>query len=65
MPNAGLDTMRRIKVPPGAGVLRLIVTGMVVGEFISPRGVVDGAEVPHRVISATRELISEDQVMEF
>jgi hypothetical protein len=41
-PNAGLDTMRRVVVPPGAGVLRLLVTGMVVGLFIHHRCVGDG-----------------------
>jgi hypothetical protein len=25
IPNAGLDTTRRVEVPPGAGVLRLLV----------------------------------------
>jgi len=45
MPNAGLDTMRRVEVPPGTGVLRLLVTGMAVGEFIHRRCVADGVEV--------------------
>jgi len=45
MPNAGLDTTRRVAVPPGAGVLRLLVTGMAVGVFIDRRCVADGVEV--------------------
>jgi hypothetical protein len=31
MPKAGLDTTRRIEVPPGAGVLRLLVLAVGVG----------------------------------
>jgi hypothetical protein len=45
MPNAGLDTTRRVAVPPGAGVLRLLVTGVVVGVFIDRRCVADRVEV--------------------
>jgi hypothetical protein len=45
MPDAGLDTMRRVEVPPGAGVLRLLVPRMVVGVFTDCRCVVDGVEV--------------------
>ena len=45
MPNAGLDTMRRVAVPPGAGVPRLLVTGVSVGVFIDCRCVADGVEV--------------------
>jgi hypothetical protein len=45
MPNAGLDTMRRVAVPPGAGVLRLLGTGVAVGVFIDRRCVADGVEV--------------------
>jgi len=45
MPNAGLDTTRRVAVPPGAGVLRLLVTGVAVGVFIDRRCVADGVEV--------------------
>jgi len=48
MPDAGLDTTRRVesvcKVPPGAGVVRLLVTGVAVGVFIDCRSVVDGVE---------------------
>jgi hypothetical protein len=45
MPNAGLDTMRRIEVPPGARVLRLLVTGIAVGVFIDRCCVADGVEL--------------------
>jgi len=49
MPDAGLDTMRRIesvcKVSPGAGVLRLLVPGIAVGVLIDCRSVADGAVV--------------------
>jgi hypothetical protein len=49
MPDAGLDTTRRFesvcKVPPGAGVLRLLVTGVAVGVFIDRRCVADRVEV--------------------
>jgi len=45
MPNAGLDTTRRVAVPPGAGVLRPLVTGVAVGVFIDRRCVADGVEV--------------------
>jgi hypothetical protein len=45
MPNAGLDTTRRVAVLPGAGVLRLLVTSVAVGIFIDRRCVADGVEV--------------------
>jgi hypothetical protein len=45
MPNVGLDIRRRVQVPVGAGVLRLLVTGMAVGVFITCGGVADGVEV--------------------
>jgi hypothetical protein len=45
MPDAGLDTPRRIQVRPGAGVLRLLVPGVGVGVFIDRRCVVDGVDV--------------------
>jgi len=45
MPDGGLDTMRRVEVPPGDGVLRLLVTGVAVGVFIDRRCVPDGVEV--------------------
>jgi len=45
MPNAEQDTTRRVAVPLGAGVLRLLVTGVAVGVFIDRRCVADGVEV--------------------
>jgi len=46
MPDAGLDTMRRVesvwKVAPGTRMLRLLVTGVMVGAFIDRRSVADG-----------------------
>jgi len=45
VPNGGLDTTRRVEVPPGAGVLRLLVPGMAVGVLIDRRCVADGVEV--------------------
>ena len=45
MPDAGLDTMRRVEVPPRAGVLRLLVPVVAVGVFVDRRCVADGVEV--------------------
>jgi hypothetical protein len=49
MPDAGLDTTRRIEsgnvIPLGAGVLRLLVPGAAVGVSIDRRCVADGVEV--------------------
>jgi hypothetical protein len=45
MLNAGLGTTRRIEVPPGAGVLPLLVSSVVVGVFIDRRCVADRVEV--------------------
>jgi hypothetical protein len=45
MPDTGLDTTQRVEVPPGAGVLRLLVLGLAVGVIIDRRCVVDGVEV--------------------
>jgi hypothetical protein len=45
MPNAGVDVTRRVAVTPGAGVLRILVTGVAVGVFIDHRCVADGVEV--------------------
>jgi len=63
MPDAGLDTTRRInsvfEVPLRAGALRLLVPGVAVGVIIHRHCVVDG------VISATRELFSEDKGVEY
>jgi len=48
MPDAGLDTTRRVEsvcmVLLGAGVLRLLVPGVAVGVIIDRRCVVDGVE---------------------
>jgi len=69
MPDAGLDTTRRVEsvcvIPLGAGVLRLLVPGVAVAVIIDRRCVVDGVEVTRSVISATRELFSEDEGVEF
>jgi len=49
MPDAGLDTTRRVesvcKVPQGVGVLRLLVPSVAVGVFIDRRSVADGVDV--------------------
>ena len=69
MPDAGLDTMRRVEsvcmVPLGAGVLRLLVPGVAVGVIIDRRCVADGVEVTRCVVSAMRESFSEDEGVEF
>jgi hypothetical protein len=44
MPNARLDTTRHIEVPPGAGVLQLLVTGVAVGVCNRRCCVADGVE---------------------
>jgi len=63
MPDAGLDTTWHgdsvCEDPLAAGVLRLLVPGVAVGVIIDCRWVADG------VISATRELFSEDKGVEF
>ena len=63
MPDAGLDTMRPVEsvcmVPLGTGVLRLLVPGVAVGVIIDRRCVADG------MISAMRELFSQDEGVEF
>jgi len=63
MPDAGLDTTRRVEsvceVPLGAGVLRLLVPSVAVGVIIDRRCLAD------RVISATRELFSAEEGVEF
>jgi hypothetical protein len=69
MPDARLDTTRCVEsvseVPSGAGVLRLLVSGMVVGVVIDRRSVADGVTPRHLVISARPELFSEDEGLEF
>jgi hypothetical protein len=52
-------------VPLGAGVLRHLVPGVAVGVIIDRRCVADGVEVTRCVISATRELFSEDEGVDF
>jgi hypothetical protein len=51
MSDARLDTTRRVEsicgVPPGAGVLRLLVPGMPGGEISAHRCVADGVTVTH------------------
>jgi len=46
-------------------VLRKLVPGVAVGVFIDRGCVADGVEVTRRVISAMRELFSEDEEVEF
>jgi hypothetical protein len=69
MLDAGLDTMRRVEsaceVPPGAGVRGLLALGVAVGVHIDSGWVVDGVDATCWVMSATRELFSEDEVVEF
>jgi hypothetical protein len=69
MPDAGLDTTRCVvsvcMVPLGAGVLRLRVPGVAVGVIIDSRCAADGVEVTRCVKSATRELLSADEGVEF
>jgi len=69
MPDARLDTTRRVEsaceVPPSGSVVRLRVPGAVVGVSIDRRWVGDGVEVTRRVLSATPELFSEDEGVEF
>jgi hypothetical protein len=48
-----------------AGVLRLLVPGVAVGVIIDRGCVADGVEVTRCMISATRELFSEDEGVEF
>jgi hypothetical protein len=47
MPNAGLQTTQHIEVPPVAGVLRLLVTGVAVAVSIDQCCVVGRVEVTH------------------
>ena len=69
MPDGGLDMTRRVEsvclIPLGAGMSRLLVPGVAVGVIIDRRCVADGVEVTRSVISATRELFSEDEGVEF
>jgi hypothetical protein len=69
MPDAELDTTRWVesvcKVPVGAGVLRLLVPGVVAEVFIDGRNVAGRVEPTRWVISATRKLFIEDMGVEF
>jgi len=51
LPNVGLDTTQHVEsvseVPPGAGVLKLLVPSMVVGVCIDRHCVADREEVTH------------------
>jgi hypothetical protein len=51
MPDAGLDTTRRVEsvcmVSLGAGVLRLLVPGMAVGVTIDHHCIADAVKVKH------------------
>ena len=69
MPDVILDTTWHVNstcdIPPGAGVLRLLVPSVVVGECIDHRCVLDGMEVKCWVISAVPKLFSKDEGVEF
>jgi len=69
MLQVGLDTTQHVEsvweVPPGAGMLPQLVPGILVGVFIDHCCVADGVDVTRRVISATWELYSEDEGVEF
>jgi len=69
MPDAGLDSTQRVEsvciVLVGAGVFWLLEPGVEVRVIIDRRCVADGVEVTRWVISAKRELFSEDEVVEF
>jgi len=47
MPDAGLNITQHIEVPSGAGVLRLLVSGVAVEVSIDCHCVADGVEVTH------------------
>jgi len=47
MPDAGVNTTRRVEDPPGAGVIRVLVPSLAVGICIDRRCVADGVEVTH------------------
>ena len=69
MPDAGLDSTQRVEsvceVPLGAGGLQLLVPSMAVGVLIEHHCVADGVQATHSVISATRELCSGDERVDF
>jgi hypothetical protein len=47
IPEAGMDTMQHIEVPPDTGVLHLLVPGVLVAVFIDHRCVADRVEVTY------------------
>ena len=69
IPETGLDKTRCIEsvceVPLGAGVLRLLVPGMVFGVIIDCRCAADGVIVTRGSIYATLDMFSEDEGVEF
>jgi len=69
MSDTGLDKTRHVEsgcdVPLDSHVLRLHVPSVAVGVIIGHRCVVDRVEVTCGVISAMRELSSEDERVEF
>jgi len=68
-PDVGLDTTQPVQsvcvVPPGAGMLWLLVPGMVVGVFFNLCFVAELVDVTCWVISATRELFCKDEGVQF
>jgi len=64
MSDARLESTRRVEcvceVPPGAGTLRLPVSGVAVYVVIERRCSAERVDVTHSVRSATPELFSED-----
>jgi len=54
-----------IYVPPGVGLLRLLVPGVAVGVFVDHCCVVDWGEFTRGFISPMGELFREDEQVEF
>jgi len=69
MPDEGLDTMWHVvsvlEDSPGAGELRLIGPSLAVGVRVYRRNIGDRMEATCWVISAMRELFSENEGVEF
>jgi len=69
MLDARPNTMQRVEsvsvVLPGAGLLQLVVPSIAVGVRIDHCCVPDGVEATYWLISAIRELFTEDEGMEF
>jgi len=69
MPDAGLDTTRRVEsvwmILLGAGVLQLLVPSVAVGVINDRRCVADGVEVTGWVKLQMWELFSKDEGVEF